>query len=921
MSEISVKFLGETYGFPTDIIKIIPILDKNDEYLQKLYPLILDLMDKGDWKDENNIGYFKNPMIRIANQIIADLSEENIYDVTVSDLVDNNPGFIKLQEVCNYTLSKMKDIFNQTLTNYINESDKAYSNAAANITGSGIGIFTSSLSSALIYSAMEASTVKKQAAQAQRQYQSAIARLNKATNDKQDRLEKELLINYYYPGVSEALEQFVNSTISVYISKLHEHGIIDFNSVKNYNLERSNEILNNINVVKDKRKALQQAFAICPYNPDVYIKAMNLGVIDRESIETSKIFHQQNALINEANNRMPTIKTPCILINEINKVRNYVEVLSICINISTAEILKNYTKHYYNYIIQKYKYICRLATNDNVCLELLFELDDYELSAANEDSLKQLASYKVYDVFSDKDYNLLIEECGYPDLLNQISPKDVSFNNLEELNKYYFDQIYKSLLKNLPKEKEIRQEQKKKKELDQKEKYDNEQKIKRKKTIMFIISVCIGLFIIAIIILSATVFVPHHKYNKAISLYNSQQYDAAIDQFKSFNGYKDSDTFIKKASYNKAIELIKNEEYDKAYAILEELGDFNDADQQILQNKYERGISALESKNYAIAYSLLSEIKGYKDSNELICESKYIRATEYLKEEEYEQAYSLFEEITNYSDAQEQIYLSKYNRAKVFISNKEYDLGYSLLEEILDYPDAKELLYSNKYERAEKYLNKKKYDKAKDLYNQISTYSDSSEKASLCNNMIFYNKGLSYQKDKDYISAIKTYDEIKGFENADIQKDNCLKILYSDAKKDQLLRDQRDKFQFLSEYDYRDSKQMVSKIHETVNNLDGTYYKKNDDGSLNKSFMLLVKAYAGTCTLKITSRINLGNGDIDFINDEKNISLMSPIVYKYLAYKSDSSDYVSYYIIDQKKCIITETSNSFEFSDDVYVKE
>ena len=222
MTNITVSFLGEEYSFPADLQEFVRILQYFDSFNNELNPLLLNLMKNSEWKDgtENGLEYFKNPMISLANKVIAKLSEYSIYDVTISDLVDNNPGYINLKEIGNNTLDGMKKILSNSITEWIEGYDSAQAKAASKVTGMGFSIWTSSLTSALVYSAMEASTVKKQQTKAQQEYQNEIRKLNTATKNRNKKQENELLINYYYPGVAESFFQFINSMMSVYIEKL-----------------------------------------------------------------------------------------------------------------------------------------------------------------------------------------------------------------------------------------------------------------------------------------------------------------------------------------------------------------------------------------------------------------------------------------------------------------------------------------------------------------------------------------------------------------------------------------------------------------------------------------------------------------------------------------------------------------------------
>ncbi len=156
---------------------------------------------------------------------------------------------------------------------------------------------------------------------------------------------------------------------------------------------------------------------------------------------------------------------------------------------------------------------------------------------------------------------------------------------------------------------------------------------------------------------------------------------------------------LPKMKYNKAINLLKSKDYESAYAILRELG----KEDEITNNKEERASSCLISGDYETAYALLKEI-GKTDA---ITESKYNRAWEYLYSGDYDTAYSLLSQIGK----DDLIISSKKERADSLIASGLYDSAYSLLEEVGDY----RTINQNKYTRALVMIEEGNFDKAYSL--------------------------------------------------------------------------------------------------------------------------------------------------------------------------------------------------------------
>ena len=161
-----------------------------------------------------------------------------------------------------------------------------------------------------------------------------------------------------------------------------------------------------------------------------------------------------------------------------------------------------------------------------------------------------------------------------------------------------------------------------------------------------IICVCI-----AFVIVLTTVIIPQLKYNKAMNLLESGDYDSAYALLEEINKYDD----IKVSKYNRAMKLLESEDYDSAYALLKEIDD----NETIVASKRSRAMKLLDSGNYDSAYGLLNEI----GDSETIASSKYNRAIKCIDSGDYESAYILLKDIS-YKDSKEKCadIKTKYNQ-------------------------------------------------------------------------------------------------------------------------------------------------------------------------------------------------------------------------------------------------------------------
>lgn len=493
MNTIVVKFLGDEYTFPDDLQEFIRILQYFDSFHNDLNPLLLNLMKESEWKDgtENGLEYFKVPMISIANKVIEKLSRYGIYNVTISDLVDNNPGFINLKEAGNNALDSMKKILSNSMSEWLQGYENAQSEANSKVTGMGFSIWTSSLTSALVYSAMESSTIKKQQNRAQQEYQISMRKLHKSTNDRRKNQENDLLVNYYYPAVADSLNRFVNYMMGVYITKLDEKGILDFSSVEKFNMQRSSEILKNLNIVDDKVALLKEAFSYCPYNRDVFAAIIDLNLEDDDFIDTIKVFLLEKSIIDYYEMIIEPFSYPNEIADVLNENKNHIKNLSELKNISEREIYDSITEQYIKCVKEKYRNLGFNISNKNS--KILFQdFTDDEIFECDDNQLKTYSELTVEKIVSASSFEALVNICGYSEMISEISPDngDTEYKSKNEIDNYYISEIYKMLSQELPKEKELRN-QKVEDDItqsinDREERYKKNRNLKIQKTVLVI---------------------------------------------------------------------------------------------------------------------------------------------------------------------------------------------------------------------------------------------------------------------------------------------------------------------------------------------------------------------------------------------------------------------------------------------------
>ena len=174
------------------------------------------------------------------------------------------------------------------------------------------------------------------------------------------------------------------------------------------------------------------------------------------------------------------------------------------------------------------------------------------------------------------------------------------------------------------------------------------EKAKKKTKKIAIIAAPIVCVCIAFVIVLTTVIIPKQKYNEAMDLIDSGDYESAYALLEEIG----KNDVIATNKYDRAIDLIDSGDYESAYALLEEIGK-NDV---IVANKYDRAIKLINAGDYRAAYTLLDGLS-YRDSEEKIQSMKSQHPQIFLAGADVGDTvtFGTYEQNNNYSDGNESI--------------------------------------------------------------------------------------------------------------------------------------------------------------------------------------------------------------------------------------------------------------------------
>lgn len=366
-SDIRVRFNGGNYFIPEDAVTFLKSREFVGNILIKLIRETSEMIERYAAEDASEffshfdleIKKYQRVMLEGCTEIINDFAERGIYDVCLEDFISNLSSFNLVAELgenvlrkVNYEMQRLIDAKNKGM-------ESAYKSAASTITGSGIRIFTNSLASLMIYSVVEKQIMLSQAKKADKQYEKAVERIIATSKNISNQICTNILINDFGRGMVKIIEQFNTELMNEYLLELGMHRQFDIEGISPYSENKSNAILENIYRVPDKKKAVVEAFEMCPFNIDVYAMWLKMGFFDKDTLLDIKQIFPTDLL---------TGMIEQVLSSNIDeserKITDYVTVLANYKNTSEADIIKQYFSKFGAQIINQYKEILLICSDE-----------------------------------------------------------------------------------------------------------------------------------------------------------------------------------------------------------------------------------------------------------------------------------------------------------------------------------------------------------------------------------------------------------------------------------------------------------------------------------------------------------------------------------------------------------------------------
>lgn len=436
MSKITTVFLGKEYPIPTDVITYVGLVD----FTNGIRDSLVSAFKRKVWPNVEALESENFMVSEINDQVsnfIRKLLENDIYDRTTSDYLNNSKGYGLFLDTKKKALRQIISIRKEKLDTYRAGVEGAIYRKESSVTGLDFGIISSSFVNHMIYAYMDASKQTKQEQEALQTYNREIAELDKQAAEF-DRQENSYIFDNVIPAMNTVFTYFAYELLDKYVSDLIRAGKFDKAALGFINLERSNELLKNLELSSNRTAIIESAFEACPFNLAVYMQAMKYDLLDYESFQAAKLLKQGEAILSFLRDGLRDPK-------DHNKM--YFNLQSIkLLSLYTDSTMREVTADIANFVVKAYSDTFALLTNKKTLQFIINKADESDIIKSNRISKEQAQLY-VNSIASANLWDKLVNVCGHSNLLNRVVvllPKEVSLNSKEEIDAYLKDKLYEA---------------------------------------------------------------------------------------------------------------------------------------------------------------------------------------------------------------------------------------------------------------------------------------------------------------------------------------------------------------------------------------------------------------------------------------------------------------------------------------------
>lgn len=432
---VTVKFLDKDYSIPTDVVTYVNLVECANEIKDCLMTSFNKQITVDVAAIENDSFMVKEINDQVS-KFIAKLLENDIYDKTSNDYLRNNKGYDLFVSTKKKILRQIISIRKEKLDTYQAGVQDALYKKESSVTGFDFGIISGSFVNHMIYAYMDASKQTKQEKEALEVYNREIAALRQ-TAKAYDEQEKNYIINNAIPAMNTVFTYFAFELLDRYVSDLIRVGKFNKAALAFIDLERSNDLLKNLELAGNKKAVIENAFVACPFNIAVYMNAMKYDCLDYTSFQVAETFKQGDKIISSLRETLGNSSNP-------QKRRLHFHSADL-LSVYTKTPLREITAYMADFVFDYgYAKTIVLLSDKTLCRNVLRKASDAEILQGDNIS-KEKAAWLVDPIAPPALWDKLTTTYGHGDLLGRIIgllPNVSNITTKEQLDSYLKEKLY-----------------------------------------------------------------------------------------------------------------------------------------------------------------------------------------------------------------------------------------------------------------------------------------------------------------------------------------------------------------------------------------------------------------------------------------------------------------------------------------------
>ena len=408
MGYVALKFLGKEFHVSEAVKDFLHY----DQLLNPVRAKTLQMLSQDMKSDATKLTFsssttyhlqgrtaaYQKIMEECADVLVNELFARGVYDVTVNGLLSQIPYIQKLDKLVEDTMTTVLHEGERYSEMQNRGIEHAYRSAASNITGSGVTIFTSSITTLMLSSAVEYGILSHQAKQADKEYDEAVRAIRRSTIHAIDKMTCEVVIKQFYPSLMQILMDFMNKIMPLFLYELASRGKFDFESMENNSLTKAEQMLTNISRVPNKVEFLQQVFVTCPYYFELYEVCLNHGLLDSETFQSAKYFDLADALVEKMNEYIQ------LNVQNKDKIKPIISILANHQNVEAVVIWKRVYNKTIKIIENTYKLFKAALTNKQTLDKVIRQYigtKTKQVAVLQDDSVRRILLTKLNSLLTE----------------------------------------------------------------------------------------------------------------------------------------------------------------------------------------------------------------------------------------------------------------------------------------------------------------------------------------------------------------------------------------------------------------------------------------------------------------------------------------------------------------------------------------